>query len=107
MSVDASGAPVAPVQVPNPYRAALGQALASAEGTAETLRGLLAPAVRAMTGGAWVSSVADAFAAELAGNRATLGSSGDACVADLRSARDAQPVTVEAGAWQTRWRNLR
>jgi len=106
----ASTTPAAPapvVMVPNPYRSALDQALRHVEGDAGVLVEALTAVQSALEGGAWRSPLADAFAAATAENRARLRRCGDGCTATLRSARDGEPLMVEEGAWQTRWRNLR
>lgn len=54
--------------VPNPYRAAIASQRARALPVAADLRDDLAAAVTAMEAGAWMSSVADDFYAELAGH---------------------------------------
>jgi len=96
------------VLVPNPYRSALDQALHRVEGDAVELAAALDVVQSALEGGAWRSPLADAFAATTAEKRnRLLQRCGDAGVATVRQARDGQPPVVEAGSWQTHWRNLR
>ncbi len=93
--------------VPNPYRAALRQRRGRAGPVADELRAALDAAVRAMERGAWVSSMADDFAADLAGHRDALGLASDGVLATYDEAIAGQPELVERDDWQVRWRNLR
>ncbi|WP_028045498.1 hypothetical protein [Cellulomonas sp. URHE0023] len=94
-------------EIPNPYLASIEYQRSRAVPTVADLRDDLDAVVAAMDAGAWISSVADAFYTDLVGHRHALGTAADGVVTTYDQAVHGQPDTVEPGAWQTRWRNLR
>ena len=92
--------------IPNPYKAALARALASARPAAHDCETALDGAIASMQGQAWVSPLAQEFVNGLIAQDRAATDAGHHSVEEVRRAHDAQPDRVEPGAWQLHWRNI-
>jgi hypothetical protein len=82
--------------VPNPRLAALRRARRTVLPLTDALRADLDPARVAMDAGAWVSTAADTFYAELAEHVAALGRAADGSLDNLDAAIAGEPAMVDA-----------
>lgn len=92
--------------VTNPYRAAIAGRRDQSRPLTEDFGTELAQAVAAMEAGAWMSTAADTFFAELTGHVTSVGDAAEGVMETYRTAIEDQPEQVPPNAWQTRWRNL-
>jgi hypothetical protein len=92
--------------VPNPYRAAIRASKQSVVGDIDRLSRLLDDAVSALIGGAWTGGTAPDVLLHLDAIRADAKRTAIGAGDEFDWAIDTQPGEVEAGAWQTHWRNI-
>ncbi|MCW2756496.1 MAG: hypothetical protein JWO46_242 [Nocardioidaceae bacterium] len=95
-----------PLQVPNPYRAAIVGAKSGCAPDRQTLRTALDKATAAMQGGAWVGTSGDAFAADLTGWKTDAAKAATDAETEFDEAIAGQPLKVDANSWQVHWHNL-
>ncbi len=95
-----------PPMVANPYKAAIGQAIAQARPVAGACASALDEAIAAMKGQAWVSTTADAFFAALTACDGDAAQAGQDCLDALQHAHDSCPDQVPAGSAYTRWQRM-
>jgi hypothetical protein len=96
----------APLQIPNPYLAALRSARQSASPSAHALAEGLRSVKSAMEGNCWQSSVADQFFSTLTQQETTLKRCQTNAMDDFDEAIAGQPEKVAENSWQTHWHNL-
>lgn len=94
------------VMVPNPYLAALRDNRTDAMEPVRELRTSLDDAVAAMDAGAWFSTTADTFYAELTGRQQRLATVRDEALGEFDDAMAGMPEMVDSESWYVRWRNL-
>lgn len=91
--------------VDNPYLAGLREVQATVNPTATLLGTELDSARTAMDQGAWASTTADTFYAELADHVKALGLAADGCLENLAAKILGRPATVDASSRDGRWRS--
>ncbi len=94
------------VMVPNPYLAALRDNRSDALPHTYALRTAFDDAISAMDQGAWFSTEADRFYAELSQRPTELSRVRDNAIGTFDDAMSGMPQMVEADSPYTRWQNL-
>lgn len=90
-------------EVPNRYRQELGEALPAERFRRDATDRVLRIVQEALVQGAWESTTADGFAAEVAAQQTRASNAADRALDELTGRHAREPVRVDPGNWRARF----